>query len=69
LSDLDAILNLEHQPSPGRFPCPTSQAARVVVIAQMILDLVVLGLVVKVFLGAVETGRRRQTTQQDPELS
>ncbi|MEU7814885.1 potassium channel family protein [Pseudonocardia sp. NPDC049154] len=45
----------------------TSQAARVVVIAQMILDLLVLGLVVKVFLGAVEINRGRQTTQQDPE--
>ena len=46
-----------------------SQAARVVVIAQMILDLLVLCLVVKVFLGAVETGRRLRTTQQDPESS
>jgi len=25
LSDTDAILNLEHQPSPGRFPCPLSR--------------------------------------------
>ena len=33
----------------------TSQAARVAVIAQMIFDLLVLGLVVKVFLGAVES--------------
>ena len=45
----------------------TSQVARVVVIAQMILDLLVLGLVVKVFLGAVEKGRERQSTRQDPE--
>ena len=45
----------------------TSQAARVVVIAQMILDLLVLGLVVKVFLGAVEKGRGRQKTVQDSE--
>jgi hypothetical protein len=45
----------------------TSQAARVVVIAQMILDLLVLGLVVKVFLGAVQKGRGRQTTRQDSE--
>jgi voltage-gated potassium channel len=36
-----------------------SQAARVAVMAQMILDLLVLGLVVKVFLGAVEIGRRQ----------
>jgi voltage-gated potassium channel len=40
----------------------TSQVARVVVMAQMILDLLVLGLVVKVFLGAVEIGRQQQTT-------
>ena len=45
----------------------TSQVARVVVIAQMILDLLVLGLVVKVFLGAVEKGRGRQTTLPDSE--
>ena len=40
----------------------TSQVARVVVIAQMILDLLVLGLVVKVFLGAVETGKGLRKT-------
>jgi voltage-gated potassium channel len=45
----------------------TSQAARVVVIAQMLLDLLVLGLVVKVFLGAVEIGRGLRTTRQDSE--
>lgn len=47
----------------------TSQAARVAVIAQMILDLLVLGLVVKVFLGAVEIGRGLQTTRPDSEPS
>ena len=47
----------------------TSQTARVVVIAQMLLDLLVLGLVVKVFLGAVEIGRGLSTTRQDPESS
>jgi 4-amino-4-deoxy-L-arabinose transferase-like glycosyltransferase len=47
----------------------TSQAARVVVIAQMILDLLVLGLVVKVFLGAVETGKGLRTTRQESESS
>jgi voltage-gated potassium channel len=47
----------------------TSQVARVVVIAQMILDLLVLGLVVKVFVGAVETGRGLQRTRQDSESS
>ena len=35
----------------------------------MILDLLVLGLVVKVFLGAVETGKGLRTTQQDSESS
>ena len=45
----------------------TSQVARVAVIVQMLLDLLVLGLVVKVFLGAVEKGRGRQKTVQDPE--
>ena len=47
----------------------TSQVARVAVIAQMILDLLVLGLVVKVFVGAVETGRGLQTTPQHSESS
>src|SRR3954469_288890 len=47
----------------------TSQVARVVVMAQMILDLLVLGLLVKVFVGAVEMGRGRQTTRQDSESS
>jgi hypothetical protein len=41
----------------------------VVVIAQMILDLLVLGLVVKVFVGAVEIGRGLGTTRQDSESS
>ena len=47
----------------------TSQVARVVVIAQMLLDLLVLGLVVKVFVGAVEIGRELHTTRQDSESS
>jgi voltage-gated potassium channel len=47
----------------------TSRAARVVVIAQMILDLLVLGLVVKVFVGAVGLGRGLGTTRQDSESS
>ena len=47
----------------------TSQVARVAVIAQMILDLLVLGLVVKVFVGAVETGRELHRTRQDSESS
>jgi voltage-gated potassium channel len=45
----------------------TSQVARVAVIAQMILDLLVLGLVVKVFIGAVEIGRGLRTPRQNPE--
>jgi hypothetical protein len=37
-----------------------SQAARGVVTAQMVLGLVLVGLIVRVFLGAVEVARRRQ---------
>ena len=47
----------------------TSQVARIVVIAQMILDLLVLGLVVKVFVGAVEIGRGMRTRRQHSESS
>ena len=42
----------------------TSQTARVFVMVQMILDLIVLGLVVRVFLGAVQLGRQQRTAQQ-----
>jgi voltage-gated potassium channel len=45
----------------------TSQAARGVVVAQMFLDLLVLGLVVRQFLGAIEVGRREQQSQREPE--
>jgi hypothetical protein len=38
---------------------PASQAARLLVMAQMILDLLVLGLGIRVFLGAVQRGRER----------
>jgi voltage-gated potassium channel len=38
---------------------PASQAARILVIVQMLLDLLVLGLGIKVFLGAVQRGRER----------
>ncbi len=41
----------------------TSQAARLVVTAQMILDLLVLGLGIRVFLGAVQRARQ---DRQDP---
>jgi hypothetical protein len=47
----------------------TSQAARAVVTAQMILDLFVLGLLVRVFLGAVQRGRQQHTAQQETESS
>jgi voltage-gated potassium channel len=53
----------------------TSQLTRIVVTLQMILDLIVLGLGVRVFLGAVRLGRDRNTasgrptstTMDDPE--
>jgi hypothetical protein len=38
----------------------TSQIARIVVTLQMILDLIVLGLGVRVFVGAVRLGRTRR---------
>jgi hypothetical protein len=48
----------------------TSQVGRVVVMAQMILDLLVLGLLVRVFLGAVQLGREHHAPkQQDTEHS
>jgi hypothetical protein len=43
---------------------PTSEAARVIVMVQMILDLVVIGLVVRLFVGAVQRAR-----QKDPDAS
>jgi voltage-gated potassium channel len=42
----------------------TTQLARLVVTVQMILDLVVLGLGVRVFLGAVQRGRQQHTAQE-----
>jgi len=42
----------------------TSQATRVIVTVQMILDLIVLGLGIRVFLGAVQRGRHRDAAQQ-----
>jgi ion channel len=45
----------------------TSQVGRIAVMAQMILDLLVLGLLVKVFLNAVQLGREQQAPQQDTE--
>src|SRR4051794_4219577 len=45
----------------------TSQVARIAVMAQMILDLLVLGLLVKVFLNAAQVGREQQAPKQDTE--
>lgn len=43
---------------------PASQTARVIAMAQMILDLLVLGLVVRVFVGAVQLGRQQHAPQE-----
>jgi hypothetical protein len=45
----------------------TSQVARIAVMAQMILDLLVLGLLVKVFLNAVQVGQEQQAPMRDAE--
>ena len=47
----------------------TTQLVRLVVTAQMILDLGVLGLGIRVFLGAARRGRQQHTTQQETESS
>ena len=47
----------------------TSQAARIAVMTQMILNLLVLGLLVRVFLNAVQLGREQQAPPQDTEPS
>jgi voltage-gated potassium channel len=44
----------------------TSQTGRLIVTAQMILDLIVLGLGIRVFLGAVQRGRQ-DTAQQETQ--
>jgi len=41
----------------------TSQATRLLVIAQMVLDLIVLGLVIRAFIGAVQLSLRQRTLQ------
>lgn len=48
---------------------PRSDAARVVTMAQMLGDLVVLGLVVRVILGAVRVGRQRSADPDGAEPS
>ena len=47
---------------------PVSQGARLVVTAQMILDLLVLGLGIRVFVGAVQLGRRQAPAATGPGI-
>ena len=44
-----------------------SQTARVVTIVQMLLDLIVLGLLIRLVLGAVQTSQRRRAAAQAAE--
>jgi voltage-gated potassium channel len=44
----------------------TSQTARLAVTVQMILDLLILGLGIRAFVGAVQIGRQRQSADQHP---
>jgi len=44
-----------------------SEAARVVVIVQMLADLVILGTVLRVFLGAIQRGRERRSQASDDD--
>jgi voltage-gated potassium channel len=48
---------------------PTSQSARLVVTAQMILDLLVLGLGIRAFVGAVQLGRQQAPAATGPGIS
>jgi voltage-gated potassium channel len=45
---------------------PVSQSARLVVMAQMLLDLLVLGLGIRVFIGAVQRARQQAHPVADP---
>ncbi len=47
---------------------PVSQGARLVVTAQMLLDLLVLGLGIRVFVGAVQLGRRQSPAATGPGI-
>ena len=47
---------------------PVSQGARLVVTAQMMLDLLVLGLGIRVFVGAVQLGRRQSPVATGPGI-
>ena len=48
---------------------PASQSARLVVTAQMILDLLVLGLGIRAFVGAVQLGRQQAPAATGPGIS
>jgi len=45
---------------------PVSGAARLIVSAQLLLDLAVLGIVAKLFVGAVQVGLARRTSELNP---
>jgi hypothetical protein len=56
---------------PARFSIPdlsrtTTETSRIVVTVQMVLDLIVLGLGVRAFVGAVRLGRERAGQRGDP---
>ena len=46
----------------------TSQSARLLITAQMLLDLLALGLVVRAFVGAVQSGRQPAAPAADPDV-
>jgi voltage-gated potassium channel len=46
---------------------PVSQSARVLVMSQMILDLLILGLGINAFVSAARAGRQRQSAQEETE--
>ena len=46
---------------------PSSEAARILVMAQMILDLIVLGLGIRIFVGAIEVGRQKTSNDRAPD--
>jgi voltage-gated potassium channel len=46
---------------------PTSQPARVVTMVQMVVDVILIGLVAKVLLGAVNAGLRRRQESENPD--
>ena len=44
---------------------PVSEGARVVVMFQMLLDLVIIGVGIKLFVGAARVGRKRQSATEE----